>query len=141
MATFAVSRPRRIPAQLLWLAQSVLAIAFGIAGLITVMTPMPALVNQMPWAADLPPALVRAIGLAEVTAAVGLIAPAATGVAVALVPVSAAGLAFLMACALLVNVQRGEFDALPVNIGLGLLAGFVAWTRAGALRRPQRTGV
>ena len=36
-----------------------------------------------------------------------------------------------MACGLLVNVQRGEFDALPVNIGLGLLAGFVAWTRAG----------
>ena len=139
MTTTVISRPRRIPAHLLWLAHSVLAIAFGMAGLLKVVTPMQGIVNQMSWAADLPPAFVRVIGLAEVAAAVALIAPAATGMAVALVPVSAAALALLMAGALIVNVQRGEFDALPVNIGLGLLAAFVAWARAGTLR--QRTGV
>lgn len=140
MTTTVISRPRRTPAHLLWLAHSVLAIAFGMAGLLKVVTPVQGIVNQMPWAADLPPAFVRVIGLAEVAAAVALIAPAATGMAVALVPVSAAALALLMAGALIFNVQRGEFDALPVNIGLGLLAAFVAWARAGALRR-QRRGV
>lgn len=135
MRTLAIPRACHFPAHLVWLAQSVLAIAFGAFGLMKALAPMPALVQQMPWAADVPAALVRLIGVAEIAAAVGLIAPAATGLATALVPLSAGGLAVLMGGALLFHVQRGELDALPTTIGLGLLATFVAWARGGALQR------
>ncbi len=140
MTTSTISRACHVPAHLVWLAQSVLAIAVGAMGLVAAITPMPALAQQMPWAADLPSAVVRVIGVAGIAAAAGLIAPAATGRAKALVPISAGGLAVVMGCALMFHVQRGGFDALPATIGLGLLAAFVAWAHAGALSH-NRTGV
>src|SRR5690606_38899219 len=135
MRTSTLARPCPVPAHLVWLAQSVLAIAVGAMGLVAAITPMPALVQQMPWAADLPPAVVRLIGVAGIAAAAALIAPAATGRAKALVPLCAGGLALVMGCALVFHVQRGGFDALPATIGVGLLAAFVAWAHAGALAR------
>jgi len=135
MRTLAIARPCHFPAHLVWLAQSVLAIAFGVMGLSAALMPMPALVQQMPWAAEMAPVFVRLIGLAQVAAAVSLIAPAATGVAKALVPIAAGAPAVMMGVALLVSLLRGDCDAMPTVVGLGLRAAFVAWARAGAISR------
>jgi len=57
----------------------------------------------MRWAADVSDAQVRTIGLLEVLGALGLVLPAALGVAPAITQLAAVGLAL----ALLVAVERG----------------------------------
>ncbi|MEU1389147.1 MULTISPECIES: DoxX family protein [unclassified Nonomuraea] len=63
--------------------------------------------------------------------ALGLILPAVTGVAPALTPLAAAGLAVVMVLAALAHVRREEPGAIAVNAILFLLAAFVAWGRFG----------
>ena len=65
----------------------------------------------------------------EVLGAIGLIVPAATGIAPILTPVAALGLALVMAAAVLVHVRRKEQFASPLV--LGVLALVVAVLRLG----------
>ena len=65
----------------------------------------------------------------EVLGAIGLIVPAATGIAPILTPVAALGLALVMAAAVLVHVRRKEQFASPLVFGL--LALVVAVLRFG----------
>jgi len=113
----------------LWVAQVLLALGFGMGGLMKSTTPMAELAAKMPWAGAVPELLVRLIGISEVAAAVGLILPAATKVRPSLTPLAAACLVVVMVLAAIFHVTRGEFEALPINIVLGGLAAFVAWGR------------
>jgi uncharacterized membrane protein YphA (DoxX/SURF4 family) len=113
----------------LWIVQLLLAAAFGTAGAMKLTMPVPELVQQMAWAGDVPPWLVRFIGLSELAGAVGLVLPAATRMAPGLTPVAALGLVVVMLLAAAFHVVRGEFGALPINMTLGALAAFVAWGR------------
>jgi putative oxidoreductase len=45
----------------LWVAQGLLALAFGMAGAMTTFTPIAELATSLPWALDVPAALVRFI--------------------------------------------------------------------------------
>jgi uncharacterized membrane protein YphA (DoxX/SURF4 family) len=72
---------------------------------------------------------VKGIGVLEVLGAIGLIVPAATGIAPILTPVAALGLALVMAAAVLVHVRRKEQFASPLV--LGVLALVVAVLRLG----------
>jgi putative oxidoreductase len=74
-------------------------------------------------------ALLRFIGVAELAGGLGLILPAATRIRPMLTPLAALGLATIMTLAFVFHIQRGEWDALPVNAVLGALAAFVAWGR------------
>jgi putative oxidoreductase len=114
----------------LWGAQLLLALAFGMAGVMKMTMPLPQLVEQMVWPGALPPLLVRFIGASELAAAIGLVLPSATRVRPSLTPLAAAGLVLVMVLALVFHIFRGEWFAIPINASLGALAGFVAWGRS-----------
>ncbi len=116
----------------LWIAQVLLAAAFGAGGWMKATTPFAELGARVGWVNAVSPELVRLIGIAELAAAMGLILPALTRILPALTPLAAVGLLVIMILAAGFHVQRGEMNALPINLVLGALAAFVAW---GRLRR------
>ncbi|GII05532.1 DoxX family protein [Planobispora takensis] len=84
-----------------------------------------------PWVEDFTPARIRLIGAAELLGALGLILPAATGIASILTPLAAAGLALTMLGAAATHARRREPAAIAVNLTLLALAAVVAWGRLG----------
>ena len=123
----------------LWIAQVLLAVGFGMAGWMKITSPMPELVKAMGWPGALPEPVVRFIGAAELSGAVGVILPAATRILPFLTPIAAAGLVLVMVLALLFHLSRGELGAVPINMALGGLAAFVAWGRFRKARIAPRT--
>ena len=115
----------------LWVVAALLAAAFLAAGLTKLSRPKAALAAQMGWVEDFSQAAVRAIGAAEVLAALGLILPAAVGVAPILVPLAATGLAIVMIGAIVTHARRHEAQMIAANVVLLVLAAFVAWGRFG----------
>lgn len=114
----------------LWVAQVLLAVAFGGAGLMKATQPIAELARQMVWPGDVPAALVRFIGTCELAGAIGLVLPSLTRIKPVLTAWAATGLAAVMVLALAFHISRGEAaQALPVNLTLGALAAFVAWGR------------
>ncbi|MGE4233523.1 MAG: DoxX family protein [Bacteriovoracia bacterium] len=113
----------------LWLAQVILALAFGMAGAMKTSMPVEELAGNLPWVRDLPN-LVRFIGISELLGACGLILPAITRIYPILTPLAALGLLIVMILATGFHVMRGELQALPVNVVLGGICGFIAWGRA-----------
>lgn len=73
----------------------------------------------------------RLIGVAELAAALGLILPAATGIAPMLTPVAATGLVVVMVLAAITHARRKEPGAIAFNAVLLVLASVVAWGRFG----------
>jgi uncharacterized membrane protein YphA (DoxX/SURF4 family) len=122
----------------LWVAQVLLAVAFGMAGFMKMTQPIAELAQKMVWPGDVSPALVRFIGVSEFAAALGLILPAATRIKPALTPLAGAGLVLIMLFAAIFHAARGEFGALPMNFVLGALAAFVAWGRLRKAPIPPR---
>jgi putative oxidoreductase len=113
----------------LWVVQVVLALMFGMAGVMKATTPIPELAQQLPWADQVPAALVRFIGISELTAAIGLILPAATRIKPGLTALAGVGLVIIMVLASIFHASRGEYSAIAINTVLGSLAAFVAWGR------------
>lgn len=117
---------------LLWILQGLLAAIFLITGSIKLSQPRAAMAaGPMTWAADVSDAQFRTIGLLEVLGAVGIILPAALGIAPMLTPLAAVGLAVTMVVAARVHVQLGERQRLVVPLTLLLIAVFVAIERFG----------
>ncbi|WP_458249494.1 DoxX family protein [Streptomyces sp. MAI_2237] len=71
------------------------------------------------------------IGPVELAAALGLVLPAATGIAVVLTALAALGLAVVMALAGTFHLRRREYSAIGMNGALLALAVGVAWGRFG----------
>ena len=115
----------------LWVVQGVLAAMFLMAGVIKSTQPREKLLAQMPWVEDFSTGTVRFIAVMELLAAVGLILPAVTGIAVVLTPLAATGLAVLMFLAVLTHIRRNEPGAIAFTAVLMLAAAFVAWGRFG----------
>ncbi len=115
----------------LWILQAVLALAFAMAGFMKLTQPKDKLVSRLPWVEDFSPTTVKLIGTAELAAALGLILPAATGIAPVLTPLAATGLAVLMVLAAMTHARRKEPGAIAVNAALLILAAVVAWGRFG----------
>ncbi|MCW2943009.1 MAG: hypothetical protein JWN00_5994 [Actinomycetia bacterium] len=115
----------------LWVLQGLLAAVFLMAGVTKVSQPKDKLVKQMGWVEDYSDNAVKGIGAVEFLAALGLILPAATGIATVLTPLAATGLVLTMILAGIVHVRRGEQSKLPINIVLLILAAIVAWGRFG----------
>lgn len=114
----------------LWVTQGLLALAFGMAGVMKSTTPPDQLLaNGFAWVSSLPAWMPRLIGLVELTAAIGLILPSVTRIRPQLTPLAAAGLVLTMIGASALHVARGEYGVLGVNAVLGGLAAFVAWGR------------
>jgi len=113
----------------LWIVQLILAAAFLMAGFMKATQPVDQLAAAMGWPGDIPPLLLRFIGLAEFAAALGLVLPAATRIRPVLTPLAASGLVVIMVLAFLFHIPRGEYSSLPLNAAFGVLAAFVAWGR------------
>lgn len=115
----------------LWIIQIVLAIAFVLAGSMK-LSQGKKLQDKMAWMKDFSDTAVRGVGATELLGGIGLILPAATGIAVWLTPLAAAGLAVTMALAVLTHARLKDPVAQYVpSIVLGLLSLFVAWQRFG----------
>ena len=111
----------------LWIAQVLLAAIFLVTGTTKLTQPrLKMAAGPMRWAADVTDRQFRTIGLLEVLGAIGLILPAALGIAPLLVPLAAIGLVLVMIGAIHVHVRHGETNRLAVPIVVLALALFVA---------------
>jgi uncharacterized membrane protein YphA (DoxX/SURF4 family) len=115
----------------LWIVQAVLAAGFGLAGVMKMTQPRDKLVKNLPWVEDVSDGTLRLIGGSELAAALGLILPAATGIATWLTPLAACGLALIMVLAAITHSRRKEPSGIVVNAVLLILAVLVAWGRFG----------
>ncbi|XVQ11504.1 DoxX family protein [Spirillospora sp. CA-255316] len=116
----------------LWIVAGLLAAVFLPSGAMKLIQSKDKLVTSGMGAVEgFSPGGVKAIGVLEVLAAVGLILPAAFDIAPVLVPVAAVGVVVLMAGAAVVHVRRNETRTLGVPLLLLALAVLVAWGRFG----------
>ncbi len=113
----------------LWIAQVLLAGMFIMSGFMKVSQPIDQLSQMLPWASQVPQALVRFIGISEVLGGIGLILPALLGIKPHLTAWAALGLVAVMIFAAIFHATRGEFSAINTNIILSLVALFIAWGR------------
>lgn len=116
----------------LWILASVLAVAFLAAGAMKLTRSKEQLAAAgQGWVEDFGPGTIKAIGVLEVLAALGLILPGLLGVAPVLVPLAASGIVLLMIGAIITHLRRKEAPMVIVNVVLLAMAAVVAWGRFG----------
>jgi putative oxidoreductase len=111
----------------LWVVQVLLALAFGLSGAMKLAVPYAELLQQGAWVERVPAGLVKFIGVAEISGALGLILPAATRIKPFLTPLAAAGFVVIMVLASALHLSVGEPPIAQVI--MGGLAAFVVWGR------------
>ena len=115
----------------LWFLAAGLALVFAVTGVMKLFESRDMLVaDGQRWAAEASPALVKALGAAEVLGAFGLILPGVVGVLPMVTAVAAGGLGLIMLGALVLHIRRGEQRAAVVAAALLLIAVFIAYDRA-----------
>lgn len=118
---------------LLWILAGLLAVVFATSGTTKLVSSRERLIERTPWVEAFPHPTVRGIGALEVLGAIGLIVPAALGIAPWLTAFAAAGLGITMVFAVMLHARReddGLVDAMPAIV-LGVLSVFVSWMRFG----------
>ena len=110
----------------LWILQVLLAAAFLAHGLM-MLVPPPEVAVQMN--AMLPRWFSLFIGVAEVSATLGLILPSLLRVQPWLTPLAAGGLLFIMAGATVFHLSRGEVSGAATTATLFVMAAAVAYLR------------
>ena len=120
-----------------WIPQILLAIAFLGAGAMKLFTPYEEMIaqEQMAWAKDFSPAIIKIIGVLEVLGALGLILPMVLKKYPFLVPTAAIGLALTMIGAMIVHLNQGE--PIWTNLFLLALCGLVVWWRKDLFKRSE----
>ncbi len=114
----------------LWVAQILLALAFGMAGSAKLASPIAALAAQgMTFVTTMPEGLVRFIGLSEVAGALGMLLPALTRIKPVLTAWAGVGLSTVMVLAIGYHLSHGEAAHVAPPLVLLALAAFVAWGR------------
>jgi putative oxidoreductase len=113
----------------LWFTQGLLAVFFGLAGAMHGVFPVAEVAKSAPWADDVPVALLRSIGVAELAGAVGVIVPAVMRARSPLTAWAALGLMTIMLLAAVFHLSRGEPAMIVVNLAVAAMAAFVAWGR------------
>ena len=118
----------------LWIIAGLLSVAYLIGGggkLILSKEKIAATTPSAGWVEDFSAGSIKAIGVLEVLAAVGLVLPAALDIAPVLVPLAALGLVLLMVGAVITRLRRHEAKFMVADLVYLALAGFVAWGRFG----------
>ena len=116
----------------LWIIAGLLSVAYLIGGggkLILSKEKIAATTPSAGWVEDFSAGSIKAIGVLEVLAAVGLVLPAALDIAPVLVPLAALGLVLLMVGAVITRLRRHEAKFMVADLVYLALAGFVAWGR------------
>jgi DoxX-like family len=110
-----------------WVVASALALLYLYAGWLKVVRSKDRLRPIMQWVDIMPLGLVRAIGVLEVLAALGLILPPLTGIAPGVALAAAIGLVVLQVGATALHVSRHDLNSLWLNGSLLALAGVATW--------------
>lgn len=116
-----------------WVLQVLLAVLFGMAGLMKATQPKEKLATNLVWVEDFSAGQVKIIGILEVLAAIGLIVPAVTKILPQLTGWAAVGLVLTMIGAMIVHYRRGEMVGIGMNAVLLIMAAVVAYIRLVAL--------
>lgn len=112
----------------LWIVQSLLAVAFGMAGFMKVAAPLNQLAEMgMTFVMEHKEITVRFIGVCELLGAIGLILPSALRIKPILTPLAALGILVIMILAIFQHLSKGE--PIVSNIVMIALSAFVAWGR------------
>jgi uncharacterized membrane protein len=82
------------------------------------------------WMSEYPAWFSNSIGIIEIIGVIGLLIPAALRIKPNLSVLAAWGLFAIQPLAIAFHVSRGEFEPLPFNVVLVLLAVFVIWGRS-----------
>ncbi len=107
----------------LWVLQGVAAVFAG-SGLAKIALPQERLSKIMGDFLDqVPVPAIKLLGVAEVAAAVGLIAPPLSGIAPILTPLAAIGVIAIMVGGIVIHGRRREFSNVAVNVVLAISAG------------------
>jgi hypothetical protein len=119
----------------LWIVAGILAVVFLVASSTKLFVPKKKLAGMggaaSKWVEDFSPGALKAIGALEFLAAVGLIVPAALGIAPVLVPLAATGGVLLFTGAVTMRLRRGERATIIPDLVYLAMAAFVAWGRFG----------
>jgi hypothetical protein len=118
-------RRRSIVKVALWIAQVLLALAFGFAGSMKLILPGEALTALYPF----PEMFIRFIGVCELLGVAGLILPGLPRIRQGRTPLAAAGLATIMAGATATTLVMGGGASALMPLALGVLAVFVVFGR------------
>jgi DoxX-like family len=118
-------RPTRKTNALLWTVQVLLALLFLFAGVMKLIAPLAELEKQ----SGMSGLLMKLIGLAEATGAIGLIAPGLAKIGRSLTPLAAAGLLSIMVGAVALTVAGGAIATALVPFVVGALCALVAYGR------------
>jgi uncharacterized membrane protein YphA (DoxX/SURF4 family) len=109
----------------LWIVQGLLAVMFGMAGVMKTFQTSKAK-EQMPWAKNRSDGFIRFVGISELLGAIGLILPLLTGILPWLTLLAAIGLTLIQLLAIFAeHLPKKEYNIIPVNIVLLVLAVFV----------------
>ncbi|WP_245579241.1 DoxX family protein [Algoriphagus mannitolivorans] len=114
----------------LWIGQVLLAIMFGMAGIMKATQPLETLTESLPFASTVPLAFIRLIGVSEILGGLGLIIPSILRFKPFLTVWAALCLALVMVFAGGFHLVRGEFSAIGMNVILMGIALWVAWGRS-----------
>ncbi|MCF6524800.1 DoxX family protein [Streptomyces sp. JJ36] len=117
----------------LWIAAGLLAAVclLGSAKMFVPRETMAGMGTSARWVEDFSPGALKALGAAELLAALGLVAPAVLDIAPVLVPLAATGLVLLFTGAVTMRLRRGESATTAPDLVYLTLAVFVAWGRFG----------
>jgi len=136
--TLAPAQPAAVLRIGLWIAQLLLFVAFGAAGVIKLLTPISRLAAMMPWTGEHSETFVRTIGLVDLAGGLGILLPALVRIMPRLTVLAALGCAVLQCFAIVFHLARGEAAVTPVNLVLLALAVFVLWGRSRKAPIPSR---
>ena len=114
----------------LWVAQLLLAAAFGFFGFLKATQPLDRLSQMMTWIPLFPPLFVRTLGALEMLGAIAMVLPLLTRIRPGLTTLAALCFILLQALAIGLHASRGETaHTIGLNAVLILLAIFVFWGR------------
>lgn len=116
----------------LWIIAGVVAAGFVAGGATLLLLPKEkyrALGSHQHWVDDFGGGQLKAIGTIKLIGAIGLVLPAAVGVAPRLVPIAACGLMLFMAGAATTRLRRSEWGYLAGDVAFIALFAFLAWGR------------
>jgi uncharacterized membrane protein YphA (DoxX/SURF4 family) len=103
---------------LLWIARILVAVVFTATGMTKLISTREKLAPKVHWVATWPRGGIKLLGVAEVAGALGLVLPAATGIAPFLTPIAAVCLGVLMAGAIRTHRQLGEGFLPAATVGV-----------------------
>ncbi len=118
----------------LWIAAGLLTVVFLVSSTTKLFVPkdkLAAIHAGAEWTGDFSVGFVKTLGAIELLPAVGLLPPAAVGIAPVLVPLAAVGVVLLMIGAITMRLRRGERKTIVPDLVYLALAAFLAWGRLG----------